>query len=181
MNRDDALKLLDEKVKNRNLLKHMLAVEALMIHLARRFEQDEKTWGLAGLIHDLDVEETNERPELHGINTAAVLEKENWPPEIIQAVLAHCGKTECRCKMDEALYVADPLTGMIVACALVAKDRKLTNVDVEFVSRRMKEKRFAMGVNREQIKACDRLGIPLDEFIGMGLAAMQEISGELGL
>ena len=159
----------------------MLAVEALMKVLARRFKEDEEFWGLAGLIHDLDVEETSENPQKHGLLTQEVLKAENCQEDLIYAVLAHCRRVECRSRLDQALYAADPLTGIIVACALVAKDRKLANVDVEFVVRRMKEKRFAIGVNREQIQACEKLNIPLEEFIGSGLEAMQGISGELGL
>lgn len=181
MERRQALELIQARVKNKNLLKHMLAVEALMKHLARRWGEDEEFWGLSGLIHDLDVEATADAPEKHGLITERILRELGEPESLIQAVLAHCGRSECSCRMDRALYAADPLTGMIVACALVAKDRKLSNVDADFVERRMKEKRFAMGVKRGQIEACEKLGIPLPEFIALGLTAMGEISGELGL
>ena len=181
MDRERALSLIKEKVKNKNLIKHMLAVEQVMRALARKFGEDEEIWALAGLIHDLDVEETARTPERHGKITAEILEKEGVSQDIIYAVLAHSGQVPCRNLMDKALYAADPLTGLIVACALVAREKKLENVDVDFIKRRWKEKRFAMGASREQIQSCEQMGISRNEFIQIGLLAMKEIAEELGL
>ncbi|MCD6310616.1 MAG: HDIG domain-containing protein [Candidatus Eremiobacteraeota bacterium] len=181
MDRKRALELIKKHVKNPNLQKHMLATEAVMKALANHFGEDEELWGLTGLLHDLDVEETQKTPEKHGYLTAEYLKKEDVPEEMIHAILAHSGKVSCKSRMDKALYAADPLTGFIVACALVASGRKLSSIDVKFAMRRMKEKRFAMGASREQMKSCTDLGLTLAEFTRIGIEAMQKIHIQLGL
>ncbi|MCL5037545.1 MAG: HDIG domain-containing protein [Chloroflexi bacterium] len=181
MDRNRAMELIGEHVKSPNLKKHMLAAEAVMRALARRFGEDEELWGLTGLLHDLDVEETEKTPERHGYVTVEYLKQEDAPVEMLNAILAHSGKVCCTTLMDKALFAADPLTGFIVACALVASGRKLSNIDVKFATRRMKEKRFAMGADREQMQSCTGLGLTLAEFTQIGIDAMQGIHSELGL
>jgi len=182
MNRERALELVKEHVKNKNLIKHMLAAEAVMRHFARRFREDEDLWGLTGLVHDTDVEETAHDFEKHGPLTAEYLKKEEGvPEEMIHAVLAHAGKVPCESRLDWTLYASDPLTGFLVACALMAPEKKLKNVDLGFAQRRFKEKRFAMGASREDMRKCSEMGLSLDEFISEGLSAMQKIAHELEL
>lgn len=180
MEREEALELVKSKIKNQNLVKHCLAVEAGMIELARHFGEDEKLWGLTGLLHDLDYEETKDDFPNHGIKTTEMLEGK-VVAEIIYAIKAHPGHVAAKSKLDISLYAIDPLTGLIVAACLMHPDKKLSSLDSEFILRRFKEKRFAAGANREQIMTCEKLGLQLDEFITIVLKAMQNIHKELGL
>ncbi len=181
--RESAYKLVLEKISNKNLIKHMLATEAVMSQLAKKFGEDEELWGLAGLVHDIDYTETEKTPEKHALVGSKWLEELGYPEDVCYAVSCHNSMTGVKrvSKMDEALHTCDPLTGLIVACALIHKDKKLSSIDVPFVLNRFKEKRFAAGANRDQIENCISLGLSLEEFIGIGLEAMKGISKELGL
>ena len=181
MNRSDALTLLKSHLQNKNLVKHCLAVEACMKAAAARLGHDPDPWGLAGLLHDLDYEITEKNPDLHTSETVKVLEGLAMDPAIIHAVQAHAGKVPCESPMDWAIFSVDPLTGLIIAAALMHPEKKLKAIDVEFVKRRYKEKSFARGARREEIEQCRHLGLELDEFLGLSLAAMQGIDAELGL
>jgi putative nucleotidyltransferase with HDIG domain len=186
MDRQTAMNLLQENLKNKNLFKHCLALEAVMRKLADHpaIGGDEETWGLAGLLHDLDYEETLTDPQKHTLITAKKLKETGVPEEIISIIKAHnseaLGLTR-ETKADKAIYAADPLTGLIVAAALIHPDKKLNSIDTKFVLNRFKEGGFARGSNREQIKTCSDLGLSLEEFVSLGLQAMQEIASELGL
>ena len=182
MDRTTALSLLTANVKNKNLVKHCLACEAVLAALARHFGEDEQTWRLAGLLHDLDYDQTADSPETHGCIAAKMLEQAGLDSGIVHAVLAHAEKAPRESRLDQALWIVDPLTGLIVVAALIRPEKKLAAIDAQFVLNRMKEKSFARGANRDQIRACESdLGLPLDEFIAIGVQAMQEISDELGL
>jgi uncharacterized protein len=181
MTREEALQLVHENVTNKNLRKHMLATEAVMKALAGHFKEDEALWGLAGLIHDLDYDQTVNDFKNHGLLTAKMLEGKDLPPEVIQAVKSHPGHVPRVSMMDKALYASDPITGLIVAAALMHPSKKLKFVDVNFIERRFSESRFAAGANREQIKSCESFGLPLNEFIKLSLEAMQGIDQDLGL
>ncbi len=181
MNRNDALNLISEKLKNKNLFKHCLAAEACLRELARYFGEDEEAWGLAGLLHDIDYEETQNDPARHGLIGAEILEKQGVQLEIIYAIKVHAGHLTPKSRLDWALFATDPLTGLIVASALMHPDKKLASLDTDFVIRRFKEKRFAAGANREQILACKNLGLELEQFIELCLKGMTGISNELGL
>jgi len=184
VNREQALAEVHKRVKNRNLRKHMYAVEAVMRHLARRLDGDEEKWALAGLIHDIDYEETADNPQEHSLVGAEMLTELGMDPDIVYAVKVHnpAHGLERHSKLDQALHIADPLTGLIVAAALIHPDKKLSAIDTQFVLNRFKEKQFARGANREQIALCQQeLGLDLEEFIGLGLEAMQSISQQLDL
>ena len=180
MERGEAIKILNEKIKNKNLIKHSLAVESCMKKLAEKFGQDKEKWAIAGLLHDLDYEETKDNFQMHGKRTAEIL-KDKLPEDVLEAIVAHPGHIERKTLLSKALYCVDPLTGLIVASALITKEKKLSSIDTDFVLNRFKEKRFAAGANREQIKKCEDIGLSLDEFISICLEAMKEISDELGL
>ena len=181
MDREEALKLVKKYVKNKNLVKHMLAVEAVMKALARRLGEDEELWGLAGLLHDVDYDMTYDKPEKHSIVAMDILKDYNLPEELLNAILAHSGKKEIETKIERAIYAADPITGLIVAAALIHPDKKLSSIDTKFVLNRFKEKSFARGANRDQIRSISELGLTLEEFVELSLKAMQSISKELGL
>lgn len=181
MDREEALSLVKSKVTQKNLVKHMLATEAVMRRLARHFEEDEGVWGLAGLIHDLDYQDTVDNPDMHALITADILKEKGLSEEIIHAVKVHAWKAEAESKLDWSLYCTDPTTGFIVACALMHPSKKLANLDLKFLVNRFKEKRFAAGADREQMKTCEKIDLSLEEFLSMALEAMQGVSGELGL
>ena len=181
MTRAQALDLLQQHLKNRNLVKHCLAVEACMKGFADHFRQDPEPWALAGLLHDLDYEYTVETPAAHTEKTAELLAECSLADEIIHAIKAHNLLVEPRSKMDISLLTIDPASGFIIACALMHPERKLQVLDLAFLKKRFKEKSFAKGASREQMEGCARLGLSLDEFLSLCLGAMQKISPELGL
>ena len=181
MERSEALALVDEHIKTVNLRKHVLAVEAVMRALARHLGADEDIWGLAGLLHDLDFEYTKEQPDLHTAETLRLLREFNLTSNILHAIQAHAGHVPLESAMDEAIYCADPVTGFVVACALMHPSKKIENVDVPRMMKRFNDKRFAAGASREQMESCSSLGMTLEEFLELSQKAMQEIAGELGL
>jgi len=181
MTRDQALELLQQHLKNRNLVKHCLAVEACMKEFAGHFQQDPQPWALAGLLHDLDYEYTVATPAVHTEKTAELLSEYSLAGEIIHAIKAHNLRVEPRSQMDIALLTIDPASGFIIACALMHPDKKLGSLDVAFLKKRFKEKSFAKGASREQMETCVKLGMTLDEFLQLCLSAMQRIAPELGL
>ncbi|MBI2025861.1 MAG: phosphohydrolase [Candidatus Levybacteria bacterium] len=189
MTRQEALQLLSQNVKNQNLIKHMLSTEAVMRALYLRLNPNPNTetlddWGLVGLLHDLDYELCKDHPEKHGIVSAEKL-KGKLDPLLIHAIMAHnykYTKVMPDSLMDWSISSCDELTGLIIAATLVSPQKKLASITSDFVLNRFKEKSFARGANREQIKNCEeKLNIPLNEFVAIGLTAMQKISQSLGL
>jgi predicted hydrolase (HD superfamily) len=170
-----------EKIGSNNLLKHILAVEAGMKAIAVRLGEDEAHWGLIGLIHDLDYHETSNDHKRHTYVSREWLSDYDIPDSSWHAIHAHPGHVPCESRLDWALYAVDPSTGFIVACALMHPSKKLSAIDTEFMLRRFREKRFAAGASRENIAACERLGIPLEEFLAIVHAGMLSIADELGL
>ncbi len=181
LKRESAVELVKNHVKSKNLIKHCLAVEVVMRALAKRFGEDEELWGLAGLLHDLDYDYTKDDPQNHGLKTVELLKDYDVPKAVLDAILAHCEKKEITTKMERAIYAADPVTGFIVAAALITPEKSLSVIDTDFLMRRFKEKLFAKGANREQMKSCEELGLSLEEFLTLSLDAMKTISKELGL
>ena len=183
MEREEALRLIKQEVKTKNLIKHMLAVEAVMRRLAEELGQDEELWDLTGLLHDLDYDRTMDQPEQHGLLSAQILEEKGLPPELIQAVKAHNEVlgVERQTLLDKALYAADPVTGLLVAAALIHPQKKLAAIDLDFVMNRFKEKSFARGADRGQIESCSELNLSLERFMTLSLEAMQSIAADLGL
>jgi putative nucleotidyltransferase with HDIG domain len=183
MNREEALKAVTDNVENQNLIKHMLATEAIMRALARRFGEDEEEWGLAGLLHDIDIDILAGDMAEHSKLSADMVQKMGGSPAMVHTILCHneAHGVACESRMDKALFCADPLTGLITAAALIRPEKKLAAVEAKSVRKRFKEKSFAAGASREQIASCETLGLTLDDFIALGLEAMQGISDELGL
>ena len=183
MTREEALNSVKANVENENLIKHMLATEAIMRVLAKRRGEDEEEWGLTGLLHDIDVELTQGDVHTHS-KLGADLAKELGANEtVVHAILCHneAHGIPLETKLDKALFCADPLTGLIIAAALVRPDKKLAGLEAKSVKKRFKEKSFAAGVDRQQIAQCSEIGIELGEFIELGLVAMQGIAVDLGL
>lgn len=159
----------------------MLAVEAIMRSLAEHFGEEVEVWALTGLLHDLDYDETVKEPERHSLLTAEWLKPYNLDEKIIHAIKAHPKKVVAESRLDWALFATDPLSGLIIASALMHPTKKLQNLTSDFVLKRFKEKRFAAGANREDIAKCQELGLSLEEFVGLALEGMKKIDQELGL
>lgn len=181
LSRDVAYRLVIDRIGRNNLLKHILAVEAGMRAVAGHLGEDVDYWGLTGLIHDLDYNETRDNASRHTYVTAELLAQYHLPQEMLYAIHAHPGHVPCRAKLDWALFSVDPATGFIVACALMHPLKKLSVLDSEFMLRRFREKRFAAGAVREDIAACSQLGLELEPFLMLVLGGMMSISEELGL
>jgi len=183
MTREEALNSVRENVENQNTVKHMLATEAIMRALSKRFGEDEEELGLAGLLHDIDVELTEGDMSSHGKLGADLVREMGASEAVCRAILAHNETLGVprESMLDKALFCADPLTGLITAAALVRPDKKLGSVEPKSVRKRFKEKSFAAGASRENISSCSELGLELDEFMELGLKAMQGIAGDLGL
>lgn len=181
MTRQEAYELVRPRFSNINLFRHVLAVEAVLRELADHFQESVEKWGLAGLLHDLDYEETAKTPDRHTLVTEQLLQPYEINQDIIHAIKCHNHKAPRESLLDKALYAADPVTGLIVAATLMHPDKKLSEVTPEFVLRRFKEKGFARGANREQIQSCEEVGLSLEEFTAISLRAMQKIHSDLGL
>ncbi len=173
--------MVEEKIGVNNLLKHILAVEAGMRVMAEHLGEDVEYWGLTGLLHDLDYNETKTDEARHTYITEDWLRQYNLPDDMLYAIHAHPGHVPCRSRLDWALYSVDPTTGFVVACALMHPDKKLTAVDEEFMLRRFKEKRFAAGATRENMAACSNLDLELGPFLVLVRDGMKTISDKLGL
>jgi uncharacterized protein len=184
MTREKTLKLLHEYVKNPRTIAHCLSSEAVLRAIAKRLGQDEEKWGLAGLLHDLDVELTHDKPEIHGHETIRILRQEGIDEEILDAIIRHNEMNhsgERTIVFHHALAAGETITGLITATALVYPDKKIASVKTKSVVKRMKEKAFAASVNRETIMECEKIGIPLPEFAELSINAMAEIADDIGL
>ena len=181
--REEAWAILTDHVKNPSLIHHALAVEAVMRHLARKRGADEETWGVIGLIHDLDYEE---HPDEHLRHAPEILRSHGWPAEHVRAVLAHGWgirtDVEPITDLEKTLFSIDELTGLVAAAALVRPSRSILDLPVKSVRKKWKDKAFAAGVNREVIeKGAGLLGIPLDELIADTIEGMKPVAGQIGL
>lgn len=182
MTRDEGLALVRGRLGDSATTAHCLACEACMRKLAARMGGDVEEWGLAGLVHDLDLDVCAEDLARHTLVGAEVLREHGAPAAVVEAVLGHNDKAPRLTPMAKALWVVDPATGFITASALIRPSRSTSDLETGSIKKRMKDKRFAAAVNREQIKACEaEIGIGLDDFLGLCLQAMDEIRDRIGL
>ncbi|MBW1835971.1 MAG: HDIG domain-containing protein [Deltaproteobacteria bacterium] len=182
--RDEAFSLLKKNLKNDKLIFHCLASEVIMRSLALKLGEDENAWGIAGLLHDLDYEITGHDPSQHGLVAAKILKEKGVSPLITDVIMKHNAeelKLERSSLFEHALTCAETITGMIVAVALVYPDKKITSVKPKSVTKRMKTQHFARAVSRERVAECEKIGIPLNEFVALSLEAMKTIADEIGL
>lgn len=184
LNRETALRLLHQHVKNEKMIFHCLASEAVLKGIARKLGRDEEKWGLAGLLHDLDVEITNAEPAVHGTQTEVLLKDYNVDPEILDAIRMHneCSSGKERStEFQHALAAGETITGLIFATTYVYPDKKLASVKPKSVVKRMKEKMFAATIRRETILECEKIGIPIEEFAALAVDSMLPVAEDLGL
>jgi putative nucleotidyltransferase with HDIG domain len=186
--RADTLALMHEYTASESLRKHMLAVEAAMRAYAQKFGEDEERWGTTGLIHDFDYERfpnnAHSPTEEHPSEGVRILRGKGYPEDILQAILGHAQycNTPRESRLAKTLFAVDELTGLVTATALVRPSKSVHEVEAKSVRKKMKDKAFARGVNRDDvINGASELGVDLDEHITFVIAAMQERSADLGL
>ncbi len=183
ISREEAIQLLYENVKAENMRKHCLASEAVLRALAKKLNRNADEWGIAGLLHDIDVEITKADPYTHGPRAEKVL-KNKITDEMLDAIVMHnevaTGK-ERTTEFQHALAAGETITGLITATTLVYPDKKIASVKPKSVTKRMKQKAFAASVKRENILECEQIGIPINEFAELAVNAMKDISDDLGL
>ena len=181
--REEAMALLKEYNDSDSLIKHALAVEAVMVHFAKLFGEDTQKWGIIGLVHDLDYEMY---PEQHCEKVREILTEKGWPEDYIRAVQSHgwklCSNVEPEHIMEKVLYTIDELTGLINATVLMRPSKSILDLEVKSVKKKWKQKSFAAGVNREVIEeGAAMLGMGLDDVIGETIKGMQAVAEEIGL
>ena len=183
MNRKSALDLLNEYTQKEGLIKHAFAVEACMRAYARKWSEDEDKWGIVGLLHDFDYE-MFPSPDQHPEVGAKILKDKGYPSDVIYAIRSHADYLGLERKrlMDKTLDAVDELAGFVTAVALVRPNRKIAEVKVSSVQKKLKDKAFARTVNREDIHSgAENLGVLLKEHIAFVIDAMKGIAVELGL
>ena len=181
--RDQAFQLLKKYLRDEKLIKHSLAVEAIMRELAVKLRKDENLWGLTGLLHDLDYEYTHKEPEKHASMAADMLEG-LLPEKALNAIRSHNYKHSGQIPtspIDKGLIASDAVSGLIIATALVMPSKKLADVSVESLNNKFYDKSFAKGCNRNRIELCQDAGIDLDAFLVVSLHALKGIAEDLGL
>ncbi len=183
MNRLYALKIVNDYVKNENLVRHMLAVEAAMRFYAEKFDEDQDTWGITGILHDFDWE-IHPTLEQHPLAGAPILRERGVPEDIVRAILSHADHTGIPrvTRMEKALYACDEITGLITAVALVRPSRSLSDLEASSVKKKWKDRAFAAGANRDEIaKAAQEFDIELWEHVSNVILAMRTIAPDLNL
>lgn len=183
LTREEAISLVKRNVKRRNIVYHMIAVEAIMRSLARYFGEDEDLWGLTGLLHDVDYEKIGDAWEKHGVLAEEVL-KGKLSDEVIRAIKTHnFERTNVvpESRMEKALICCDAISGLLVACALVMPSKKLAEVKVKTVVKKFKDKDFARGADRERVLFCEKVGLPKERFFEIALEGLKKYAEEIGL
>jgi putative nucleotidyltransferase with HDIG domain len=181
MNIEQARAMAREKTDKETTYRHLVSVEGVMRRLGRHFGEDEDAWALTGLFHDLDQDQTAEDPERHARLAAEWLREAGVDENVVNGVLAHAHPEFQTDRMSKAIVAADAVAGLLVAAALVRPERA-TGMKVSSVKKKLKEKAFAPGVNRDEIALAEtNLGLSLDEFIGLGIEGLQEVAAEVGL
>jgi putative nucleotidyltransferase with HDIG domain len=181
MDIQSARALAREKTEKDTTYRHLVSVEGVMRRLGRHFGEDEHRWGLTGLFHDLDQDQTADDPERHANLAAEWLRGAGVDEDVVNGVLAHGHPEYQGDRMSKAVVAADALGGLLVAAALVRPERS-AGMKVSSIKKKLKEKAFAPGVNRDEIRqAEEQLGLELDQFIELGIEGVQEVAGEIGL
>lgn len=182
MNREKAIELLHKHIKAESMIRHSLASEAVMRALAIRLNENADDWALAGLLHDIDVEKTHADPKTHGPAAKEILEQAGAGQELIDAIIHHNEMAEGiaprTSRFQHALAAGETITGLISATALVYPDKKVGSVKTKSVLKRMKEKKFAASIKRENIMECEKLGLTIQEFAELALNAMKNMPQE---
>ncbi len=182
MDLSEARGLVEKYAQKDTTVRHLISVEGVMRSLGRHFAEDSERWALAGLFHDLDQDQTHDEPERHGHQSVEWLRAEGFEDEaVLNAVLAHAHEDYRTDQMSKTIVHADGISGLLVACALVRPD-KAGGMKVSSVKKKLKEKSFAPGVERDKIRGVEEsIGIPLDDFVGISITGLQQVAADIGL
>lgn len=181
MDRESALALVREKAEKETTVRHLISVEGVMRALGRHFGEDEDAWALTGLFHDLDQDQTHDDPDRHAYQAAEWLREAGADERVVMGVLAHAHEEHRTDRMTRAVVHADAVAGLLVAAALV-RPEKAHGMKLSSVRKKLKDKAFAPGVNRDEIlEVEEKLGVPLDEFFTLGIEGLQSVAPEIGL
>ena len=181
--RDEALSLVRKNVSKRNVVYHMLAVEAIMRGAAKHLGENEELWGTVGLLHDVDYEKTEATPEKHSLLAESML-KGLVSDEVVRAIKTHnhlYTHVIPESRMEKALIACDAISGLLIACVLVMPSKKLADVKVESVAKKFKDKDFARGADRERIRVCEEIGILKEKFFEIALDGLKQAAEQIGL
>ena len=184
ISRDTAFDLLKKYIKDEKMIIHCLSSEAVIRGVAEHLGKDVDKWSIAGLLHDIDIEITNQNMKLHGLKAVDILRENNVDEDIIDAISMHNEEASGKKRTTEfqhALAASETITGLIYATTLVYPDKKIASIKYKSVTKRMKEKAFAASVNRDIILECEKIGIPLEKFVQISVDAMRSISDQIGL
>jgi putative nucleotidyltransferase with HDIG domain len=177
MTRDKALELLKQYVKSPKMISHCIASELIMRKLAHHFDENEEEWGLAGLLHDIDVELTEGDSKRHGLEAIPILREAGISDDVIDAISMHnedSAPVARSTRFQHSLAAGETISGLIFATAYIYPDKQISSVKVKSITKRMKDKRFAASVSRENIMECEKIGLELNEFVGLCLEALTE-------
>ncbi len=181
MDLDQARAFAKQKTEKETTYRHLVSVEGVMRRLGRHFGEDQDLWALTGLFHDLDQDQTADNSERHAYLAAEWLREQGVDERVVNGVLAHAHPEYQSDRMSKAIVAADAVAGLLVATALVRPERS-SGMKVSSIKKKLKEKAFAPGVNRDEIaQAEEQFGLSLDEFVGLGIEGLQEVAGEIDL
>lgn len=177
--REEASRLVNEHLPSANMRSHSLAVALVMEALARQMHADPDLWFIVGLLHDIDYETTRDDHENHGLVALQILAGSGLPADALEAIKVHPGRGERTTDIARALFAADPVTGLVIAAALMRPDRKISTIEPASLRKKYKTRGFAAGANREQIALCGEIGLDLDTFLELSRQAMAPFEGDL--
>lgn len=183
LDREHGYELLTKYLRNENLIKHSLAVEAILKDMAKYLNEDEELWGIVGLLHDLDYEYTKDDPEKHATIAAQILDGLT-SKEVTHAIESHNYQHTNQVPetlLDKSLIAADTVSGLVIATALVIPSKKLADVELKTLLHKFRDKSFAKGCNRKKIELCEDVGIELEDFLTLSLKSLKRISDSLDL
>lgn len=178
--RKEAEELLYSHLKTESMRRHSLATAAVMEGLAEKLGASTEEWFITGLLHDIDFEQTNDKPDQHGVIAMKILENIDIHQEMKGAILSHSGNAPLNTLIDKALWSADAVNGLVIAAALMRPDNSIKNIELKSLKKKYKNRAFAAGANREQIAECSSFGIELDEFLQLSIDALAKYEKELG-
>ena len=180
ISRGEAKELLFKNLENDNLRKHCIATAIVMEKLAERMGGEPESWFITGLLHDIDLEVVGDNFEKHALTAIELLEDSDISEEMKHAIKSHNNHVPLETDLDKALWISDPVNGLIIASALMRPDKKISTIELKSLKKKFKNRAFAAGANREQIAYCESMGISLDDYLQLALDAMAAKEGELG-
>jgi putative nucleotidyltransferase with HDIG domain len=181
INREEAKLILEEHLIKESLRQHCLATALIMEKIAEKIGADVQEYYLAGYLHDVDLELVGDDLTIHAKKGVEILQQYDIPQAVLNAILAHNKHKELETNIEKALWIADPVNGLVIASALMRPDKSITTMNLKSLKKKYKSKNFAAGVSREQIEDCQLLGFTLEEYLQLAMDSLSPYETELGL